>query len=68
MALVLDGSSGTTGNLANGDLQVNGVTVGKGGGTISTNTAVGSGALNGNTSGSQNIALGYQAEIGRAHV
>jgi hypothetical protein len=61
MALTLDGSSGTTGNLANGDLQVNGVTVGKGGGTISTNTAVGNGALNGNTTGANNVAVGYQA-------
>ena len=61
MSLVLDGSSGTTGNLANGDLQVNGVTVGKGGGTISTNTAVGASALNANTTGANNAAFGYQA-------
>ena len=61
MALVLDGSSGTTGNLANGDLQVNGVTVGKGGGTISNNTAIGSGVLQANSSGGSCVGVGYQA-------
>jgi hypothetical protein len=61
MALILDGSNGTTGNLANGDLQVNGVTVGKGAGTIATNTAVGVQALNSNTTATNNTALGYQA-------
>ena len=61
MSLILDGSSGTTGNLANGDLQVNGVTVGKGGGTIATNTAIGTNTIRSNTVGSNNTAIGVSA-------
>jgi hypothetical protein len=58
MPITLNGNTGTTGNLANGDLQINGVTVGKGAGTIATNTAVGASALNANTTGATNTAVG----------
>jgi hypothetical protein len=43
------------------DLIVNGMTVGKGGGAIASNTANGSGALSFNTTGNQNTATGTQA-------
>jgi hypothetical protein len=43
------------------DLTVYGLTVGRGAGAVSTNTAVGSGALQANTTGSVSVALGYQA-------
>jgi hypothetical protein len=43
------------------DLIVNGMTVGKGGGAIASNTANGSGALYSNTTGNQNTATGTQA-------
>jgi trimeric autotransporter adhesin len=46
---------------ATSDLVINGLTVGKGGGSVSTNTAVGASALAGNSSGAQSTALGYQA-------
>ena len=42
------------------DASISGLTVGKGGGAVSTNTAVGVSALAANTSGAQNIAIGYQ--------
>ena len=43
------------------DLTVYGITVGRGAGAVSTNTAVGASALAANTSGANNIAVGYQA-------
>jgi hypothetical protein len=43
------------------DAIIHGLTVGQGAGSVSTNTAVGSGSLNENTTGSQNTAVGYQA-------
>jgi trimeric autotransporter adhesin len=43
------------------DLSANGVTVGVGGGNISTNTAVGNSALAGNTTGINNAAVGNGA-------
>jgi len=43
------------------DATLNGLTVGKGGGAVSTNTAVGASALQANTTASDNTALGYQA-------
>jgi hypothetical protein len=43
------------------DATISGLTVGKGAGAVSTNTAVGSDALINNTTGSQNTAVGYQA-------
>jgi hypothetical protein len=45
----------------NYDLTVNGLTIGLGGSSISTNTAIGINALDSNTTGSQNTAVGYQA-------
>jgi hypothetical protein len=51
--------SGSTGNV----LQIEGLTIGKGRGAISTNTAVGSDALAANTTGLENLAVGYQSMI-----
>lgn len=45
----------------NGDANINGLTVGRGGGSISSNTALGSGALAANTTGSVNTAIGKDA-------
>jgi len=44
------------------DISVNGLTVGRGAGNVSTNTAVGSSAL-ANTTGAYNTAIGYQALV-----
>jgi hypothetical protein len=43
------------------DASINGLTVGRGAGAVSTNTAVGTSALAANTSGSVNAAFGNQA-------
>jgi hypothetical protein len=43
------------------DLTVNSLTVGKGGGNIATNTAIGNAALVANTTGASNTAIGYTA-------
>ena len=43
------------------DQSISGLTVGKGGGAVSTNTAVGASALAANTTGANNTSLGYQA-------
>jgi len=51
--------NGTTLTVAN-DASISGLTVGKGGGAVSTNTAIGSGAING-TGYSATTAVGYQA-------
>ena len=48
-------------NLGAYDLTVNGITLGKGAGNISTNTASGYQTLNSNTTGSNNTAIGYRA-------
>ena len=45
----------------NGDANIHGLTVGLGGGSVSTNTAVGASALSANTSGAQNTAVGASA-------
>ncbi len=45
------------------DLKVNEITIGRGSGNISTNTAVGSGALSSTTTGSNNTAIGYSADV-----
>ena len=52
--------NGTTVTIAN-DASISGLTVGRGAGAVSTNTAVGASALAANTSGSNNTAVGYQA-------
>ena len=44
-------------------LGVNGVSVGRGAGAVSTNTAVGASALSANTTGSQNVAVGANALV-----
>ena len=46
-----------------GDAKINGITVGKGGGFVNSNTAVGSLSLNSNTTGSLNTANGANALI-----
>ena len=53
-------------NSQNADILIRGtatdpMSIGRGGGAVSTNTRVGVSALQSNTSGSQNVALGYQA-------
>ena len=50
-----------TGGSVSADITVHGLTVGQGGGSVSTNTAVGASALAANTSGSQNTAIGSNA-------
>ena len=47
--------------VANGDASIYGITVGRAGGAISSNTAVGAGALASNTTGNYNTASGLQA-------
>jgi hypothetical protein len=57
-------SAGTVtadGLTVNADALIHGVTVGRGAGDVSTNTAVGFDALAANTSGNSNTANGYQA-------
>ena len=44
--------------LGNGDASINGVTVGKGGGQIATNTALGTQSLYNNTTGAFNVGVG----------
>jgi trimeric autotransporter adhesin len=43
------------------DATINGLTVGKGGGAVATNTAVGYQAINASATGGTNTAVGYQA-------
>ena len=45
------------------DALINGLTVGKGAGAISTNTATGVSALSSNTTGATSVAVGYQASF-----
>ena len=67
MSIVLDGTSGITTNsgtvVSTTDATLNGLTVGKGGGAVSTNTALGYQALTANTSGDRNVAVGYQSAV-----
>jgi hypothetical protein len=51
------GGSGASGNR----IEIDGLRIGKGGGNIATNTALGASALNANTSGSNNTAVGSLA-------
>jgi hypothetical protein len=60
-ANVLGTSPTLTTPTINGDASIYGLTVGRGAGAISTNTAVGASALAANTTGYQNTANGYQA-------
>jgi hypothetical protein len=52
---------GATSTTLDGVTTLNGLTVGKGAGSVSTNTAVGASALAANTSGIYNTAIGYSA-------
>jgi len=52
--------NGTTVTMAN-DASISGLTVGKGGGAVSTNTSVGASALASNSSSGSMTAVGYQA-------
>jgi hypothetical protein len=52
--------SGTALTLAN-DASISGLTVGKGGGSVATNTVIGNGAQNASTTGTGNTEIGYQA-------
>ena len=65
MSIVLDGTSGITTNsgtvVSTTDATLNGLTVGKGGGAVSTNTAVGFQAGQSNTAGTNATFIGYQA-------
>ena len=54
--------SGTALTLAN-DASISGLTVGKGGGAVATNTALGYQALTANTSGDRSVAVGYQSAV-----
>ena len=47
--------------VASNDITVNDITIGKGGGDITTNTAIGQNALVNNSTGGNNVAIGYQA-------
>ena len=59
----MTGSSLTTneGDITGGSGKFQGVTIGRGGGYIDTNTAIGNDALPSNTNGHENTASGYQA-------
>jgi len=46
------------------DSTINGATVGKGGGSVSSNTALGVSALNGNSTGVRMTAVGYRSMVG----
>ena len=63
MSIVLDGTSGiTTPDVdSTADISVNGLTVGRGAGAVSTNTAVGASALAATASGGSNTGIGYLA-------
>jgi len=55
------GLSASGGATFGSDIGVNGVRVGRGGGNISSNTVLGSSALEANTTGVQNVAIGLHA-------
>ena len=55
------GLSASGGATFGSDIGVNGVIVGRGGGNFSSNTVLGSGALEANTTGVQNVAIGLHA-------
>ena len=62
MPVVINGDTGISPVTASGtSASVDGMTVGRGGGEVSTNTAVGASAMAANTTGSLNTAIGYQA-------
>jgi hypothetical protein len=58
---VSGGSPSFTTVTTTSDASISGLTVGKGGGAVSTNTAVGASALATNSTGTTSVAIGYQA-------
>ena len=56
-------ASGSNYLQVNSDALINGLTVGRGAGAVSTNTAVGASALAGITTGALSTAVGYQAGL-----
>jgi hypothetical protein len=61
MTVVISGDTGISPVTASGtsaSASVDGMTVGRGGGEVSTNTAVGASALNANTTGANSVAMG----------
>ena len=58
------GNGSVTDVKTSGNLTVNGITVGRGGGNVSSNTAFGTAALTSNTTGNSNIAVGMNALSG----
>lgn len=66
MPITINGTTGVTspgGDTQAADTTINGVRVGRGAGAGSTNTVVGSSALNANTTGAEAAILGFQAGI-----
>ena len=62
MAVVINGDTGISPVTASGtSASVDGMTVGRGGGEVASNTAVGASALNANSTGANNTAVGYQS-------
>lgn len=57
-------SMSTTSVTSSTDIVVNNINIGRGGGNIGNNTAVGTGSLVNNTSGLKNVAIGYTAMAG----
>ena len=61
-ALDLDGDVSLNGKLSvASDISVNSISIGTGGGSISTNTVVGNDSMQANTTGSNNTSFGYNA-------
>jgi len=63
MPVVINGTTGiTTPDLdSTADISANSVVLGEGGGSVATNVVAGAGALNSNTTGAGNTALGWQS-------
>ncbi|MFY7884503.1 MAG: hypothetical protein ACOVOV_06625, partial [Dolichospermum sp.] len=61
LGYVLDVSGNS---LFSNDIKVNSINIGLGGGSVTTNTAVGNQALQSNTSGQNNTAIGYKSGLG----
>ena len=55
------GTSNAQLTVTGGDASINGITVGRGAGSVTTNTAIGTSVLNKNTTGASNTALGANA-------
>jgi len=62
MTVIISGDTGISPVTASGtSASVDGMTVGRGGGEVSNNTVVGSGAMAATASGGDSVAVGYQA-------